>query len=49
MEYTNLSKGVKVPLLGLGTFMISPEDTERSVSTRASRRATASSIRRMPT
>lgn len=31
MEYTNLSNGVKVPLLGLGTFMISPEDTERSV------------------
>ncbi len=31
MEYTNLSNGVKVPLLGLGTFTISPEDTERSV------------------
>lgn len=31
MEYTNLSNGVKVPVLGLGTFMISPEDTERSV------------------
>lgn len=31
MEYTNLSNGVKVPLLGLGTFLISPEDTERSV------------------
>lgn len=31
MEYTNLSNGVKVPLLGLGTFTIRPEDTERSV------------------
>ena len=31
MDYTNLSNGVKVPLLGLGTFLISPEDTERSV------------------
>lgn len=31
MEYTTLANGVKVPLLGLGTFMISPEDTEKSV------------------
>lgn len=31
MEYTKLSNGVKMPLLGLGTFLISPEDTERSV------------------
>lgn len=31
MEYTTLSNGVSVPLLGLGTFMISPEDTEKSV------------------
>ena len=31
MEYTKLNNGVKVPLLGLGTFMISPEDTEKSV------------------
>lgn len=31
MEYTKLSNGVQVPLLGLGTFLISPEDTERSV------------------
>lgn len=31
MEYTTLSNGVQVPLLGLGTFMISPEDTEDSV------------------
>lgn len=31
MEYTTLSNGVQVPLLGLGTFMISPEDTEKSV------------------
>lgn len=31
MEYTTLANGVKVPLLELGTFMISPEDTEKSV------------------
>lgn len=31
MEYTKLNNGMKVPLLGLGTFMISPEDTEKSV------------------
>lgn len=31
MEYTTLSNGVPIPLLGLGTFMISPEDTEKSV------------------
>lgn len=28
MEYTKLSNDVRLPLLGLGTFMISPEDTE---------------------
>lgn len=33
MEYAELQNGVKVPLLGLGTFMISPEDTEKSVYT----------------
>lgn len=31
MEYTTLNNGVQIPLLGLGTFMISPEDTEKSV------------------
>lgn len=31
MEYVTLSNDVKVPVLGLGTFMISPEDTEKSV------------------
>ena len=31
MEYTKLSNDVRVPLLGLGTFMISPDDTETSV------------------
>ncbi len=31
MEYTTLSNDVQVPLLGLGTFMIGPEDTEKSV------------------
>lgn len=31
MDYVTLSNGVKVPSLGIGTFMISPEDTENSV------------------
>lgn len=33
MEEITLYNGVKVPVLGLGTFMISPEDAERSVYT----------------
>lgn len=31
MEYITLSNSVKVPALGIGTFMISPADTETSV------------------
>lgn len=31
MEYVTLYNGVKAPVLGIGTFMISPEDTEKSV------------------
>ena len=31
MEFISLSNNVKVPVLGIGTFMISPEDTEKSV------------------
>lgn len=31
MEYITLSNDVKVPALGIGTFMISPADTENSV------------------
>ncbi len=31
MEYITLYNNVKVPALGIGTFMISPEDTENSV------------------
>lgn len=31
MEYVALYNDVKVPVLGLGTFMIGPEDTEKSV------------------
>lgn len=33
MEYVTLSNDVKAPVLGIGTFMISPEDTENSVYT----------------
>ena len=31
MEYIRLCNGVEVPVLGIGTFMISPEDAEKSV------------------
>ena len=31
METIRLSNGVEVPVLGIGTFMISPEDTENAV------------------
>lgn len=31
MEYTILSNGLKVPLLGLGTFLIRGKEAERSV------------------
>ena len=31
MEYVTLYNGVKAPSLGIGTFMISPEDTENAV------------------
>lgn len=47
MEYTKLSNDVRVPLLGLGTFMISPDDTETSVY-EALKMAIASSIRPTP-
>lgn len=32
MEYITLSNGVKMPMLGYGTFTISNEETERCVS-----------------
>ena len=31
MEYVTLSNGIQAPVLGIGTFMISPEDTVNSV------------------
>ena len=31
MEYITLSNGIKAPVLGIGTFMISPNDTENAV------------------
>ena len=31
MKHINLYNNVRMPLLGIGTFMISPEDTEKSV------------------
>lgn len=31
MEFVTLYNGIKAPVLGIGTFMISPEDTERAV------------------
>ena len=31
MEYNTLNNGVRMPAVGIGTFMISPEDTEKAV------------------
>ena len=31
MEYTTLNNGVKIPMLGYGTFQIPAEDTKRCV------------------
>ena len=31
MEYITLSNGIQTPAIGIGTFMISPEDTEKAV------------------
>ena len=32
MEYITLSNGVKMPTLGYGVFMVSPDECERCVS-----------------
>ena len=32
MEYITLSNGVKMPMLGYGTFQIDPKETEKHVS-----------------
>ena len=31
MDYNTLNNGIKMPTVGIGTFMISPEDTEKAV------------------
>ena len=31
MEYTTLNNGVKMPMAGLGTFLLSPDEAESSV------------------
>ena len=31
MEYMTLNNGIKMPCLGIGTYMISPKDAEISV------------------
>lgn len=31
MEYTTLNNGVKMPMAGIGTFLLEPDDAERSV------------------
>lgn len=43
MEYTTLANDLKMPLLGIGTFMISSADAEVSVY-----KALKKSTRRMP-
>ena len=31
MEYTTLNNGVKMPMAGIGTFLLSPDEAEVSV------------------
>ena len=31
MEYLTLNNGIKMPMAGIGTFMISPADAEKAV------------------
>ena len=31
MEYTTLNNGIKIPMLGLGTYLLEPDDAQRSV------------------
>ena len=31
MEYTTLNNGVQVPMAGIGTFLLSPDEAEASV------------------
>ena len=48
MEYTTLSSGVKMPMLGYGVFQIDDATTERCVAD-AIAAVTGSSTRRRPT
>ena len=31
MEYTKLNNGIKMPMAGIGTFLLSPDEAENSV------------------
>lgn len=31
MDYFKLNNGIKIPNIGIGTFMIEPDDAEKSV------------------
>ena len=31
MEYTTLNNGIKMPMAGIGTFLLSPDEAEASV------------------
>ena len=31
MEYTTLNNGIKMPMAGIGTFLLSPDEAENSV------------------
>ena len=32
MEYATLNNGIKMPMAGIGTFLLSPDEAEASVS-----------------
>lgn len=31
MEYVTLNNGIKMPMMGIGTFLLSPDEAESSV------------------
>ena len=48
MEYAVLNNGVKMPMAGIGTFLLTPEEAEASVSS-ALQTVTGSLIQQTPT
>lgn len=48
MEYVTLNNGMKMPMLGIGTFLLSPDEAESSVLGALQCGAIVSLTRQMP-